>query len=176
MGPSPETPIIVTLSLDKYSTAIFDELRRRHFPAHLNRVGAHLTLFHRLPDRRLPRVLSDLRALAPTPFDLEVPKPVLLGNGVALQVHSAKLLALHHLLSDRWQPWLTPQDRQPFRPHITLQNKVDPTVAKELHATLSQTEHWPTALATGWSVWRYLGGPWAPETEIPFVTPRRTPL
>ncbi|MEV6418077.1 2'-5' RNA ligase family protein [Kribbella sp. NPDC051718] len=170
MGSSPETPIIITLRLDEHSTAIFDELRRRHFPARINRVEAHLTLFHRLPDQQLPRVLADLRALAPPPFDLAVAKPLLLGNGVALQVHSGKLLALHHLLADRWQQWLTPQDRQPFRPHITVQNKVDPAAAQQLHTDLSQTQYWPSPLATGWSVWRYLGGPWVSEAEVPFPT------
>ncbi|MEV8372095.1 2'-5' RNA ligase family protein [Kribbella sp. NPDC056861] len=165
---SSEPPLIVTLRLDEHSTAIFNELRRRHFPPHLNRVGAHLTLFHQLPARWLPNVLADLRELAPPPFDVVVTQPVLLGRGVAIEAQSAKLEAIRNQLALRWSKWLTPQDRQPFRPHITVQNKVDPAVARQLHATLAQTQYWPTVLATGWSVWRYLGGPWLSEAEIPF--------
>lgn len=167
--PPPEAPLIVTLRLDEHSAAIFEELRRRHFPPHLNRIGAHLTLFHHLPGEHLPTVVSDLRAICPEPFDLAVTGPRLLGRGVAIYVRSAELQALHGELAKRWQRWLTPQDRQPFRPHITVQNKVDPTEAKRLHADLALTEHWPSPLATGWAVWRYLGGPWAPEAEIPFA-------
>jgi 2'-5' RNA ligase len=165
----PEQPLVVTLRLDEHSTAIFDELRRRHFPPRLNRVGAHLTLYHHLPGEHLRTVVADLQAIRPAPFDLAVTGPRLLGRGVAIDLQSARLLALHHQLAIRWRPWLTPQDRQPFRPHITVQNKVDPAVARKLHATLGRTQHWPTVLATGWSIWRYLGGPWSAETEIAFT-------
>ncbi|MEV6283810.1 2'-5' RNA ligase family protein [Kribbella sp. NPDC051770] len=165
---SPEPPLILTLGLDEHSTAIFDDLRRRHFPAHLNRVGAHLTLFHQLPGDRLDNVLADLHEIRPAPFDLVVTRPRLLGRGVAIDLRSAQLTVLHRQLSDRWQPWLVPQDRQPFRPHITVQNKVDPTEARRLHSDLAEVRHWPTALATDWSLWRYLGGPWAAEAQVPF--------
>ncbi|WBQ08281.1 2'-5' RNA ligase family protein [Kribbella sp. CA-293567] len=169
--PYAEAPLIVTLRLDEHSTAIFDELRRRHFPPRLNRIGAHLTLFHQLPAGSVRTVLADLREVAPPPFDLEVARPMLLGRGVAIEVRSARLQELHRQLAERWSEWLTPQDRQRLRPHITVQNKVDPAEARRLHAALARTQYWPTVLATGWSVWRYLGGPWLPEADVPFTRP-----
>jgi 2'-5' RNA ligase len=169
MSDGSKQPLVVTLRLDEHTTAIFDELRRRHFPPRLNRIGAHLTLFHHLPGEHLTTVVSDLEELRPDPFDLAVTGPRLLGRGVAIDLRSAELQALHHRLATRWHRWLTLQDRQPFRPHITVQNKVEPAQARLLHAALGRTQYWPTALATGWSVWRYLGGPWAAEAEIPFA-------
>ncbi len=163
-----DAPLLVTLRLDEHSAAIFDELRRQHYPAELNRVGAHLTLFHRLPPEHSATLLADLRDLCPSPFDVAIGHPRLLGRGVAVDVRSPHLEDLHRQLAARWLPWLTRQDRQPFRPHITIQNKVDPAIARHLHAELSRVQHWPIASATGWSVWRYLGGPWAPVADIAF--------
>ncbi|WP_204248378.1 hypothetical protein [Hymenobacter sp. PAMC 26628] len=44
-------PLILTLALDTDSQAYFDELRRQHFPAKINYLAAHVTLFHHLPGR-----------------------------------------------------------------------------------------------------------------------------
>ncbi|GAB3840723.1 2'-5' RNA ligase family protein [Kribbella italica] len=167
-APPRDPPLVVTLRLDEYSTAIFDELRRQHYPARLNRVGAHLTLFHRLPAERSADILADLCELRPSPFDVAFSHSRFLGRGVAVDVRSPYLDGLHRKLARRWWNWLIPQDQQPFRPHITVQNKVNPAIARQLHIQLNRTQHWPTALATGWSVWNYLGGPWTLFEDIEF--------
>jgi hypothetical protein len=55
---------------------------------------------------------------------------------------------------------LTPQDQAPWRPHITIQNKVEPREGKALQAEL-RAGFAPRPLAIrGLACWRYLGGPW----------------
>ena len=57
-------PLIVTLKLDAGAFVRLDALRRAHFPAALNRLSAHLTLFHHLPGERLAEVGDALAAVA----------------------------------------------------------------------------------------------------------------
>ena len=83
-----------------------------------------------------------------------------LGAGVAYHVESKDLIEFRHNLSQHYESLLIPQDRQPFRPHVTIQNKVHPDVAKALLAKLSETFTPFMVKATGLSLWRYLGGPW----------------
>ena len=47
----------MTALLDAQSAQTLEALRQRYFPADLNRVPAHLTLFHHLPG-------EDLRAIS----------------------------------------------------------------------------------------------------------------
>ena len=75
---------------------------------------------------------------------------------------------MHGLLRARWEPWLTRQDAQPFRPHVTVQNK---TTAERARATLAQleAEFAPFRFVSpGVVLWRYLGGPWERLRTIPF--------
>ncbi|ADB33019.1 conserved hypothetical protein [Kribbella flavida DSM 17836] len=161
-------PLIVTVRLDDAGAAAFDVLRSAHYPPHLNVLRAHVTLFHQLPGHETDSVIAELTATrSDEPFALEVVGPRLLGRGVAIDLRSPTLHSLHADLARRWTPWLTRQDRQPFRPHVTIQNKVDPATARQLHDELATTP-WPPVSAIGWSLWRYLGGPWDPVTEIPF--------
>ncbi|GAB5376119.1 MAG: hypothetical protein AcusKO_25810 [Acuticoccus sp.] len=71
---------------------------------------------------------------------------------------------------------LTRQDREKFRPHITVQNKVSP---QEAHATLDHLAATFTpfsATAEGLQLWWYRGGPWQPLAAVPFACPRRRRL
>lgn len=167
-GPSSE-PLIVTLLLDDDAQARFDRLRAEHFPPERNFLAAHVTLFHALPGERLDAVLADLRdAAVREPFDVAVTGVRFLGRGVAYSLASPELAALRAGLVSAWQPWLTPQDRQKHAPHVTVQNKVAPAVARALHEQLA-AEFFPYEVrARGLGLWRYLGGPWAPVAELPF--------
>jgi hypothetical protein len=49
-----------------------------------------------------------------------------------------------------------------------VQNKVDPAVARALHARLSAAFEPGTVGARGLGLWRYLGGPWEPVARYPF--------
>ena len=41
---------IITAKLDEKSQQLLNTLRKEHFPAHLNYLDAHLTLFHQFPE------------------------------------------------------------------------------------------------------------------------------
>lgn len=161
---SPEVPpLIVTATLDEGAFAWFDDLRRQHFPPHRNIVPAHLTLFHALPGVREAEVRRVLAASCARrgPFPMAVRGPWSLGRGVAYRLGSAELAALRAELADSFAPWLTRQDQAGFRPHVTVQNKVEPGEARDLLERL-QAEFEPfDVFAEGLSLWRYLGGPWS---------------
>ena len=53
-----------------------------------------------------------------------------MGRGVAYRLDSPALPALRRELASEWSKWLTPPDSQRFQPHVTVQNKVDPTEAR----------------------------------------------
>ena len=133
------------------------------------RLPAHVTLFHALPGEHLAQVRDELRtAAARPPFDVAVTGVRFLGRGVALDLDAAELTALRSSLARSFDPWLTRQDRQWSRPHVTVQNKVEPAVARALHADLSAAFSPETVTARGLGLWHYLGGPWAPEAEFAF--------
>ncbi|SOC46804.1 2'-5' RNA ligase superfamily protein [Blastococcus aggregatus] len=167
--PAPPAPLVVTLLLDDAAQDRFDRLRARHFPAERNHLAAHVTLFHALPGEHLDAVRADLAAAAArTAFDVAVTGVRFLGRGVAYVLESAEAARLRDGLASGWAPWLTPQDRQRHAPHVTVQNKVDPAVARALHERLAAEFVPETVRARGLGLWRYLGGPWAAVSEHPF--------
>jgi 2'-5' RNA ligase len=163
-------PLIVTLLLDDAAQQRFDALRAAHFPPERNWLAAHVTLFHALPGEHRAAVGRELAAAAARPaFGLTVSGVRSLGRGVALDLVAPELIALRAGLADAFEPWLTRQDRQWSRPHVTVQNKVAPEAARALHAELTEGFRPETVTARGLGLWRYLGGPWAAEAEFPFT-------
>ena len=164
-------PLIMTALLDARSFAILDGLRRRHFPAALNRVPAHVTLFHRLPGQDL-RVASERLAAVcgrtgPMPFTMAETR--FLGRGVALAVDCPGLVALRADLARAWRDRLLAQDREGYRPHATVQNKVTAAQARETQARLGAVL--PIFGTTdGLMLWHYRGGPWEEAGRFPFRT------
>lgn len=165
-------PLIIALALDEASQDRFDALRRRHFPPERNHLRAHLTLFHALPGELERQVRQDLgQAAGRPPLTLRVTGLRFLGRGVAYALHCPELDALRHALAARWRPHLTNQDRQPHRPHVTVQNKVDPATAR---ATLRELERgFEPYDVTGCALalFRYLGPTWEPLGEHPLRPP-----
>lgn len=163
-------PLILTLRFDRATFARLDGLRRAHFPPERNHIPAHLTLFHALPGEAKEEILDNLHvACAGTaPLALRITGPRSLGRGVALEVEAPGLAALRRLLAQQWRPWLTPQDAQGFRPHVTIQNKVAPDEARALLDAMTPTfEPWE-ARGEGLLLWHYRGGPWEAAAELPF--------
>lgn len=168
MTPSP--PLIITASLDAGAFDWFQDLRQAHFPAQRNIVPAHLTLFHALPGDQEAFIGETVKAAcaARGPLTLAVRGPWFMGRGVAYRIASAELDALRAELATAFAPWLTPQDRAAFRPHITIQNKADPAEARALSARLQQEFEPFDITAEGLLVWRYLGGPWEAVARVEF--------
>jgi 2'-5' RNA ligase len=165
-----DAPLILTLQLDCESFAFFDGARRRHFPADRNHIPAHLTLFHHLPGERLQEIepVLESTAAASTTFRMRVTGLRFLGFGSAYQIDSEDLSGLRSGLASEWRDHLKRQDAQPFRPHITIQNKVDAADAKALYAALFATFEAFDVTATGLLLWRYRGGPWELVREFRF--------
>jgi 2'-5' RNA ligase len=165
-----QPPLILALKLDEESFAYLNGLRKAHFPPALNYLDAHLTLFHHLPD--LPAVTDLLRTVAETqpPIPLEVTGLMKLGRGVAFRMKSEPLAQLQAYLRSQWREWLTPQDQQGFRPHVTVQNKVDPATANALYEALLADFRPFTVTGTGLSLWEYHNGPWRKREDFGFMS------
>ena len=166
------SPLIVTLKLDTVSFEKLDRLRRAHFPPERNFLSAHVTLFHALPSEELPTIRSHLQQICAQtkPIYIEFPRVRMLGRGVAIEVRSVDLQHLHDRLAACFSAWLTPQDRQRFRPHATIQNKVLPQQARELYDSLAPKWEMPSGQSTGLVLWEYRGGPWLGIEEFLFTS------
>jgi 2'-5' RNA ligase len=161
--------LILTLELDPTSFEIFNTLRKEHFPPERNFLDAHITLFHKLPEEQEASIKETLQEISSrSALMLSFSSLRFLGKGVAVNVESSELLELRRQLATTWQDWLEAQDKQPFKPHVTVQNKVTPEEAKRLLENLQQTWVPLTGKGTGLLLWRYLGGPWELVEKFPF--------
>ena len=114
-------------------------------------------MFHALDDD--PAVLDLVDADS---FPVEVGPPRSLGRGVALVVTAPEA----HALRATWAHLaVTAQDRQPWRPHVTVQNKVAPAVARATLHALEGASYEGRAVSV--RAWAYLGGPWELLREQP---------
>jgi hypothetical protein len=160
--PGAVAPLILTLRLDAAAQARFDVERGAHFPPERNHLAAHLTLFHHLPGAAIEAIGNRLRAVCDGQpcFALEVHDLWRMGGGVAYRLRSPMLARLHAGLAEAWRDWLTAQDRQPLRPHVTIQNKVSAERARALHDRLRSGFVPFEVQGTGSLLWHYRGGPW----------------
>lgn len=161
-------PLVVTLEVDEASQRFFDEERSRWFPPGRTEVGAHVTCFHAVPGELEEQVRADLVENAGPAFVARVDSVRSLGRGAAYGLDSTELVARHRELQRAWWDHLTRQDRQGLRPHVTVCNKVSPDEGRATVATIRAGFVPWTLRATGWQLWRYEGGPWAPVARVPF--------
>jgi 2'-5' RNA ligase len=164
-----DATFVVTLRMDEVTFARLELLRRRYFPPDINFLPAHLTLFYALTDEQVARLPAACPGLTDKSIPLHFVQPTLIGHGVAIQVARGEPSDLHARMIEVLGHGLTRQDRQPFRPHVTIQDKVTRPTAK---ATLLELAHgfspW-AGLGIGLDVWRYFGGSWAPQRYLSFV-------
>ncbi|MDX6326941.1 MAG: hypothetical protein QOK15_3295 [Nocardioidaceae bacterium] len=159
--PENERPLVLTLQLEAAAQDRFEAERARLFPRGATAVGAHVTMFHALPAFLRQDIEAEVGQLAGTPpFPVGVTEVFSLGRGVAYRLVTDEAQRLHRRLQDRWRPHLTPQDAQPFNPHVTVQNKVEPAVARVTLDRLRATFRPVETRAVGMELWRYDGGPW----------------
>jgi 2'-5' RNA ligase len=160
---------VLTLALDDEAQHRFESLRQRHFPPARNRIPAHLTLFHTLPESEVTVTVLREICNSQTAFPLEMAAPRFIGRGVAYFFASPPAVALHRSLSTAFAEHLSAQDRQGFRPHVVVQNKTTSNVAKAtLALLLTDFEPFPVR-AVGLDLWRYLDGPWQHLQRFPFA-------
>jgi len=162
-------PIIVTAQFDAQTDALFQRRREEFFPSQLNFIPAHLTLFHNLPGEREREVVEGIAAAidGQPAFEVQVSELMSLGRGVAYRITSDDLKALRDRMVRRFDGMMVKQDRQGFRPHVTIQNKVSPGEAKGTRAILEQDFAPFTATIEAIQLWHYRGGPWSPIGVLP---------
>lgn len=159
-----------TPSLHKPVTA----LREKHFPAHLNRTPAHLTMFHALPGSHMPSIVAAIEKECQdlAPFRLTTGSLFRMRRGVGINTGQGAQPArlLHQGLQKRWVDVLSEQDRQAWRPHWTIQNKVnDAAVVEETMREVEQDFQGAEGVAEGCVLWRYeRGGAWRFERMFEF--------
>ena len=130
---------------------------------------AHLTLFRQLPPSAEGELKGRLAGYAATAApDAFIAGIMDLGEGTALRVESEGLEDIRYDLALALHGLLTPQDSAPWRPHITVQNKVEPKEAKRLQAQLRAGFERRPLVIKGLALWRYLGGPWEPVKRFTF--------
>ncbi len=156
-------PIIVTAMLGAEDQAWLDRQRTTHFPAGRNFLPAHLTMFHHLPpslEGEVRQRLGDLaRGGRPA---ARIAGLISLGTGVAYRIDSDELEDKRACLADLWDGLLMPQDRAAWRPHVTIQNKVEPAKARAMLGQLQRDFRPRSLVIAGFASWWYRGGPWEP--------------
>ena len=164
-------PLILTAAFDAVSAHVFQDLRDRYFPPRLNIVPAHLSLFHHLPGEQQADILDVLRAEGGAALPYTAGSLRSLGRGVAVEILCPGLVAVRKVLATRWAAWLTPQDRQGFRAHVTVQNKVSPAEARATMERLSGNFVGLAGAVVGLDLWHYRGGPWERAGTVRWTAP-----
>jgi hypothetical protein len=144
-------------------------LRRQHYPIERNRVPAHLTLFSQLPPSIETELAGRLAAYAAAPPPRAKLAGIMgLGGGTAFRVDSEELEDIRTDLALAMHGLLSVQDRAPWLPHVTIQNKVEPREATRLQASLRATFQPQPLVIKGLASWRYRDGPWEAIRSYPF--------
>jgi 2'-5' RNA ligase len=153
-------PLVATFAIDQSAQNYFNQLRQQHFPAELNYLDAHLTLFHALPDEDW--IIAGLESYSKRqrPFQATALGILSLGGGTAFKIVSPELSSLHLKLQKSWFTFLSNQDRQKRNFHVTIQNKVDSKIAKNLQLNMAQEFIPFDFTVNGIILWRYHAGPW----------------
>ncbi|BFZ63641.1 hypothetical protein YB2330_004772 [Saitoella coloradoensis] len=169
-NPDAPPPLILTLRLSPDLAHTLTALRTRYFPPRRNHLPAHLTLFHAIPAEKYEDLVREVEDVARSlrPFGVVLKHPFLLGGranpkGVGLELAAPpqlRNLHAHIQHAPSLGPYLTQQDRQPIRPHITIQNKVGPEEAQRCFEEVGGGWRDIGGEGEGLDLWEYMGGPW----------------
>ena len=159
------------------------DVRNKYFPKKLNKLEAHLTLFHALPGSRLDdTVLPVIQQVASQtcPFGITAASPFRLGKrGIAIGVPheqgGSKARAVRNQLQAAWKKegFLSQQDAgrsgRTF-PHYTVMNKVDDEM--EVQRALEELRQQFVAdpgIVEGLGLFKYSRGRWQWIEEFKFL-------
>lgn len=144
-GPS----YVLTLHTDRAHHTSMTKLRNTYFPPKLNKLDAHITLFHALPGQKLDTevlpAIKDIvsgtksyRIRATGPFRLKLGVGISIADDIeyANKGKNGRNMTriIHAELRKKWGTWLSDQDSRPVKAHYTVMNKVnnDQVVEKAL--------------------------------------------
>lgn len=166
---------VLTFKLDDSLSRPMNEMRKQYFPKRLNRIPAHLTLFHALPHSHIEALEEGLNQVASKTqsFQVTTGGPFRMRKGVGVNVDAGyqDLKEVHSQLRSQWMEFLSEQDQGGFRPHWTVMNKVDEeeevdnalgAVRKELSQSTREGR------AIGLDLWKYDRGNWIWAKEYTF--------
>lgn len=156
-------PLILIAEFAKPDFQWLNGLRLRHYPADRNRVPAHLTLFRSLP----PSAESEIRRSVANAAAMPGPRAEISGvmdldTGVALRVCSPQLETIRDELRYDFHGLLSAQDTGRWTPHVTVQNKAEPKIARELYREMQSGFEVRPLKITGLRIVRYVEGEWEP--------------
>ena len=164
--------LIVTAEFGPEDFAWLNTLRTLHFPPERNQLPAHLTLFHAIPPSAEQELRTRLREAASGPAPgARIIGLMDLGGGVAFRVVSDDLDSIRGEIADDLHGLLSAQDSRGWRPHVTIQNKVAPKLARELRQSIEKGFGPRPLKISGLALHRYLGGPWEPLGRYAFRQP-----
>lgn len=132
-------------------------------------------MFHALPGSELDGIVAALEEHCRNtwPFKLTTGSPFRLKLGVGINVAQGSEAAqrVHKELQQHWAGMLSAQDRRDWRPHWTIQNKVEEeVVAAKTMDDVQQEFQGAEGLAKGFTLWRYEnGGRWKFERDFDFA-------
>lgn len=175
-----ENVYVLTLLTDKRHHNAMTEMRKQYFPKRINKLEAHLTLFHALPESKLessviPRIQEIVAHTKP--FKVHAAKPFRMKKGMAISVPKneggQESQNLHSALQNAWakEDWLSEQDAGGMRVHYTIMNKVDDE--KEVDKAFQEVQNswkgdWGTA--QGLTLYRYEKGFWRWQQGFQFAS------
>lgn len=174
---SPERNVyILTFLTDAPSHKAMTDLRTQYFPRHLNRLNAHLTLFHALPGSQLSSsIMPTLTTLAysTSPFPISATTPFKLRHGIAVGVPKGRggdeARRVWRILRDEWRGFLSEQDRAGFKAHYTIMNKEeDDLKATKAFEEVERSWRVVRGRVEGLSLWLYEKGRWKHEVDFRF--------
>ena len=182
---------VLTLLTDRSHHLALTKLRDQYFPKHLNKLGAHITLFHALPGSRLAAIRTSLAECVNerSEFPISTSSAFSLGNnryphGVAIgttQQTNNMIGQLRDSLREQWKTFLSEQDARTLRKgaaefhgfHYTIMNKVDDIeevkdCLDEVQARWCNHSESRDGIAKGLTLWRYEKGFWRDPCHFKF--------
>ena len=91
-----------------------------------------------------------------------------LDSGVALRIASPELEAIRDELAAEFRGLLTVQDQGSWTPHVTIQNKVEPSEARKLLCEMRASFEPRAIEIAGLQLIRYVEGEWEPVARFAF--------
>lgn len=173
-----ELVYVLTLKLTDSLAKAVNSMREQYFPKKLNRIPAHLTLFHALPDSQFAAIESGLSQLSAKtkPFYVSTGRPFRMRLGVGINVGKGynRMKQVHEDLRSQWMPHLSEQDQGGWKPHWTVMNKVNEEKKVDEAFQAVEREMLQNAQegqAIGLDLWRYEKGNWIFANEYMFNGP-----
>lgn len=193
-SPAKEEIYVLTLLTTSKLEATMDALRKQYYAPYLNRLPAHLTLFHALPgsklvDSVLPTITSVVAKTSP--YLIYAANTTRMARGVLVSAHHLSPVnwtkSIHGEMRHAWWEFLSKQDRAKVQLHWTVMNKMQDVAkvgkaAAEIEAMLKEKNARPETQrdvqgsVEGLVLWKYDKGEWRDPRKFLFEGRARTDI